>query len=117
MGLPARRPCWSSRNRWLVPMACGHCRTAVSFWSRIAPASSIVSVEGDKATIETIKDGFKHHATAVTVAGDTAWVIEAKFAYRNDPGSRTRIQNHSAPPRCSCPSAEAIAGSLPPVRL
>jgi hypothetical protein len=44
----------------------------------------IVKVEGDKAEIETIKDGFKDTPTAVTVVGDTAWVLEAKFAYRND---------------------------------
>ena len=45
----------------------------------------IVRVEGNKATITTIKDGFKLTPTAVTVNGDTAWIVEAKFAYRNDP--------------------------------
>jgi sugar lactone lactonase YvrE len=45
----------------------------------------IVRVEGNKATIATIKDGFKMTPTAVTVHGDTAWVTEAKFAYRTDP--------------------------------
>jgi sugar lactone lactonase YvrE len=45
----------------------------------------LVRVEGDKATIETIKDGFMQSLTAVTVDGNTAWVIETKFAYRNDP--------------------------------
>jgi hypothetical protein len=44
----------------------------------------IVNVEGGKARIETIKDGFKFTPTAVTVADDIAWVLEAKFAYRND---------------------------------
>jgi sugar lactone lactonase YvrE len=45
----------------------------------------IVDVAGDAAKIQTIKDGFKFTPTAVTVVGDTAWVLEAKFAYRNDP--------------------------------
>ena len=45
----------------------------------------IVRVEGAKASIATIKDGFTMTPTAVTVNGDTAWVVEAKFAYRNDP--------------------------------
>jgi hypothetical protein len=45
----------------------------------------IVTIAGDKATIETIKDGFKLTPTAITVVGDTGWVVEAKFAYRNDP--------------------------------
>ena len=50
----------------------------------------IVNVQGDKATIETIKDGFKFTPTAVTVAGDTVWVLEAKFAYRNDPALKDK---------------------------
>jgi sugar lactone lactonase YvrE len=45
----------------------------------------LVRVEGNKATIDTIKDGFTQSLTAVTVDGNTAWVIETKFAYRNDP--------------------------------
>jgi streptogramin lyase len=45
----------------------------------------IVRVEGNKAAIETIKDGFKLTPTAVTVIGTTVWVTEAKFAYLNDP--------------------------------
>ena len=45
----------------------------------------LVRIEGNKATINTIKDGFNLSLTAVTVTGDTAWVIETKFAYRNDP--------------------------------
>jgi sugar lactone lactonase YvrE len=45
----------------------------------------LVQVEGNKATITTIKDGFTQSLTAVTVDGNTAWVIETKFAYRNDP--------------------------------
>jgi hypothetical protein len=44
----------------------------------------IVRVDGSKATIETIKDGFKLTPTAVTVIGATVWVTEAKFAYLND---------------------------------
>ncbi len=45
----------------------------------------LVWVEGSKATVTTIKDGFTQSLTAVTVAGDTAWVIETKFSYRTDP--------------------------------
>jgi sugar lactone lactonase YvrE len=45
----------------------------------------VVRVDGNKATIETIKDGFKLSPTAVTVIGNTIWVSEAKFAYLNDP--------------------------------
>jgi hypothetical protein len=45
----------------------------------------VVRIDGNRATIDTIKDGFKMSLTAVTVHGDTAWVIETKFAYRNDP--------------------------------
>ena len=50
----------------------------------------IVNVAGDAATIRTIKDGFKFTPTAVTVVGDTAWVLEAKFAYRNDPALKDK---------------------------
>ncbi len=45
----------------------------------------VVRVYGSKATIDTIKDGFKLTPTAVTVIGNTIWVTEAKFAYLNDP--------------------------------
>jgi hypothetical protein len=45
----------------------------------------LVHVDGNKATINTIKDGFNLSLTAVTVTGDTAWVIETKFVYRTDP--------------------------------
>jgi hypothetical protein len=50
----------------------------------------IVNIDGDKAKIETIKDGFKYTPTAVTLAGDTVWVLEAKFAYRNDPALKDK---------------------------
>jgi hypothetical protein len=45
----------------------------------------LVRVDGNRASINTIKDGFNLSLTAVTVTGDTAWVIETKFVYRNDP--------------------------------
>jgi sugar lactone lactonase YvrE len=45
----------------------------------------VVRVDQSKATIDTIKDGFKLSPTAVTVIGGTVWVTEAKFAYLNDP--------------------------------
>jgi sugar lactone lactonase YvrE len=50
----------------------------------------IVTIEGEKAKIETIKDGFKFTPTAVTVVGETAWALEAKFAYRNDPALKDK---------------------------
>jgi hypothetical protein len=50
----------------------------------------IVTIDGDKAKIDTIKDGFKFTPTAVIVVGKTAWVLEAKFAYRNDPALKDK---------------------------
>jgi sugar lactone lactonase YvrE len=50
----------------------------------------IVTVDGDKGKIDTIKDGFKFTPTAVTVTGKTVWVLEAKFAYRNDPALKDK---------------------------
>jgi sugar lactone lactonase YvrE len=51
---------------------------------------AIVGIDGGKAKIQTIKDGFKFTPTAVTVTGDTAWVLEAKFAYRSDPALKDK---------------------------
>jgi sugar lactone lactonase YvrE len=50
----------------------------------------VVTIDGGKAKIDTIKDGFKLTPTAVTVVGDTAWVVEAKFGYRNDPALKDK---------------------------
>jgi sugar lactone lactonase YvrE len=50
----------------------------------------IVTVQGDKAKIDMIRDGFRFTPTAVTVVGHTAWVLEAKFAYRNDPAMKDK---------------------------
>jgi sugar lactone lactonase YvrE len=50
----------------------------------------LVGIDGDKAKIQIIKDGFKFTPTAVTVTGDTVWVLEAKFAYRNDPALKDK---------------------------
>jgi sugar lactone lactonase YvrE len=50
----------------------------------------VVHVAGNKAQIETIKDGFKQSMTAVTVVGDTVWAIETKFAYLNDPAFKDK---------------------------
>lgn len=46
-----------------------------------------VTIEGDKATITVIKDGFDM-PTAVTKVGDTLWVLEARFGSMQeaDPG-------------------------------
>ncbi|HWF08685.1 MAG TPA: hypothetical protein VG297_09480 [Bryobacteraceae bacterium] len=43
-----------------------------------------VTVSGDTAKIEVLKDGF-NGPTAVTRTGKTAWVIEGKLNYMNDP--------------------------------
>jgi hypothetical protein len=45
---------------------------------------SQITIKGDAATITVIKDGFIT-PTAVSPIGNTLWVGEAKFAYRNDP--------------------------------
>lgn len=50
----------------------------------------IVTIQGGKAQIDTIRDGFKFTPTAVTVVGKTAWALEAKFAYRNDPALKDK---------------------------
>ncbi len=42
-----------------------------------------VTVEGDYAKIQVLKDGF-NGPTAVTLVGDTAWVLEGKLKYMND---------------------------------
>jgi sugar lactone lactonase YvrE len=43
-----------------------------------------VTVNGDNAKIEVLKDGF-NGPTAVTRVGDTAWVLEGKLNYMQDP--------------------------------
>ncbi len=50
----------------------------------------VVTIDDDKAKVDTIKDGFKLSSTAVTAVGDTAWVIETKFVYRNDPAFKDK---------------------------
>lgn len=43
-----------------------------------------VTIDGDTAKIEVLKDGFTG-PVAVTRVGDTAWVLEGKLDYLNDP--------------------------------
>jgi hypothetical protein len=50
----------------------------------------VVDIDGGKAKVQMIKDGFKFTPTAVTVTGDTVWVLEAKFVYRNDPALKDK---------------------------
>ncbi len=45
---------------------------------------SRATLDGDKAVIEPLKDGYAT-PTAVAVANNVAWVLEAKFGMRNDP--------------------------------
>jgi hypothetical protein len=44
-------------------------------------------IDGDKATLTTIKDGFGQ-LTAIGVVGNVAWVAESKFALRDDPNNK-----------------------------
>jgi sugar lactone lactonase YvrE len=44
-------------------------------------------IDGDKATLRVVKDGFGQ-LTAVGVVGGTAWVAEAKLSLRDDPNNR-----------------------------
>ncbi len=43
-----------------------------------------VTIDGDNAKIEVLKDGF-NGPTAVTRTGNIAWVLEGKLKYMNDP--------------------------------
>ena len=43
-----------------------------------------VTINGTDAKIEVLKDGF-NGPTAVTQTGKTAWVLEGKLNYMNDP--------------------------------
>jgi sugar lactone lactonase YvrE len=43
-----------------------------------------VTIKGDKATIETVRDGFLVPAS-VAFVGNTAWVVETKFNYQREP--------------------------------
>jgi hypothetical protein len=47
-----------------------------------------VTIAGDEAQLRLIRDGFSNVPTAVTLVGNTAYVIEAKFNYRSDPALR-----------------------------
>ena len=46
-----------------------------------------LTVEGDKATIQTLKDGYTG-PTGVTPVGNTAWVSEGQLAYLLDPAKK-----------------------------
>lgn len=48
-----------------------------------------VTVNGDNATIRVIKDGYML-PTAVTVVGNTAYVLEAKLNYQRDPALKDK---------------------------
>jgi sugar lactone lactonase YvrE len=45
----------------------------------------LVTIKGDEAVIETLKDGFAGGAAAVTRVGDTAWVAEGQHPLLLDP--------------------------------
>jgi streptogramin lyase len=44
-----------------------------------------VTIQGDRAEVRLLKDGFTGGPTAVTLVGSDAYVLESKFSYRNDP--------------------------------
>ena len=44
-----------------------------------------VTIQGDRAEVRLLKDGFTGGPTAVTLVGSNAYVLESKFSYRNDP--------------------------------
>lgn len=44
-----------------------------------------VTLNGGSGKVETLKDGFANNAVAVTVVGETGYVVEAQFAARRDP--------------------------------
>jgi len=48
-----------------------------------------VNIEGDRAKIEVLKDGFIE-PTAVTPVGGLAWVVEGKLSYLEDPKKKDR---------------------------
>ncbi|WP_449409294.1 SMP-30/gluconolactonase/LRE family protein [Methylobacterium komagatae] len=47
-----------------------------------------VTVEGDRATIETLKDGIAGGVTAVTQVGATAWITVGQLAVLTDPSKK-----------------------------
>ena len=47
-----------------------------------------VTIAGDEAQLRLIRDGFSNVPAAVTLVGNTAYVLEAKFNYRSDPALR-----------------------------
>ena len=48
-----------------------------------------MTINGDAARVNVLKEGLAG-PTAVTLVGDTAFVLEAKLNYRNDPNLRSQ---------------------------
>jgi sugar lactone lactonase YvrE len=46
-----------------------------------------LTINGDKASIEVLKDGYDG-PTAVTIVGKTAWVLEGKLKYMREPNAK-----------------------------
>jgi len=53
---------------------------------------SSFTVQGDKVTVETLKDGFVT-PTGVAIVGNTAWVSEGQLAYVFDPSKKSQKPN------------------------
>ena len=47
-----------------------------------------VTIEGDKAKIDTLRDGFEGGATGVAQVGDTAWVSVGQLGLVLDPAKK-----------------------------
>ena len=48
---------------------------------------SLVTISGDSATVKTLSEGYPDGATAVTVVGDVAWVLEAQLGAMRGPAT------------------------------
>ena len=59
-------------------------------------------MDGDKATVVTIKEGFDT-PTAVQPRGNVLWVGEAKLEYLHDPKLKDGTRACSRPTPCPCP--------------
>jgi sugar lactone lactonase YvrE len=58
---------------------------------------SLVTLDGDKGTNVTVQEGFPDGIAAVTVVGDTAYVVEPQFAsLRAEPGTPAKPFNATA---------------------
>ena len=74
----------------------------------------LITVDGDNAKIETIKDGFDGPVSLVQV-GDTIYVLDAPLRYLLGPEAKEK-KPAAALQGDGCPSAKAIAAQPGPLR-